>query len=61
MAANHGNTQFKDSVFIRYLTESDERLVEIYNAVEGTAYPLDTPVRKNTLTDVLHKVKWNRF
>jgi len=59
MAERNGNTQFKDSVFIRYLTESDERLVEIYNAVEGTTYPLDTPVRKNTLTDVLYKDRIN--
>ena len=59
MAEKHGNTQFKDSVFICYLTESDERLVEIYNAVEGTTYPLDTPVRKNTLTDVLYKDRIN--
>ena len=47
------------SVFISYLAESDERLVEVYNAIAGTDYPLDTPVQKNTLTDILYKDRIN--
>ena len=37
------NVRYKDSVFSSFLSEP-KRLVEIYNAVEGTDYPLDTPV-----------------
>ena len=59
MNEHYANTKFKDSVFIRYLAESDERLVEVYNAVAGTNYPLDTPVQKNTLVDVLYKDRIN--
>ena len=53
------NREYKDSVFIHYLSQSDDRLVEIYNAVAGTEYPLDTPIEKNTLTDVLYKDRVN--
>lgn len=52
------NVTYKDSVFSSFLGES-RRLVEVYNAVEGTDYPLDTPVEINTLTDVLWKDQLN--
>ena len=52
------NVRYKDSVFSSFLSEP-KRLVEIYNAVEGTDYPLDTPVEINTLTDVLWKDQIN--
>ena len=53
------NREYKDSVFIHYLSQSDDRLVEIYNAIAGTDYPLDTPIEKNTLTDILYKDRVN--
>ncbi len=52
------NRTYKDSVFSSFLGEL-RRLVEIYNAVEGTEYPLDTPVEINTLTDVLWQDRIN--
>ncbi|MBR2008909.1 MAG: Rpn family recombination-promoting nuclease/putative transposase [Peptococcaceae bacterium] len=53
------NREYKDSVFIHYLSQSDDRLVEIYNAIAGTDYPLNTPIEKNTLTDILYKDRVN--
>ncbi len=53
------NRQVKDSVFSLYLTEDTRRLVEVYNAVQGTDYPLDTPVEINTLQGVLYKDRYN--
>ncbi len=53
------NRNVKDSVFSMYLTENAQRLVEVYNAVQGTDYPLDTPVEINTLRDVLYKDRIN--
>ncbi len=47
------NKKVKDSVFSAYFSEDHARLVELFNALEGTDYPLDTPVEINTLTDVL--------
>ena len=47
------NKKVKDSVFSAYFSEDHARLVELFNALEGTDYPLDTPVEVNTLTDVL--------
>ena len=48
------NREYKDSVFSLYLSDP-ERLIDVYNALEHTNYPLDTPVEINTLTDVLYK------
>ena len=48
------NREYKDSVFSLYLSDP-ERLIDVYNAVEHTNYPPDTPVEINTLTDVLYK------
>lgn len=53
------NRQVKDSVFSLYLTEDTSRLVEAYNAVQDTNYPLDTPVELNTLQGVLYKDRIN--
>lgn len=47
------NKHVKDSVFSAYFSEKNERLVELFNALEGTDYPPDTPVEVNTLQDVL--------
>ena len=52
------NREYKDSVFSMYLS-NPERLIDVYNAVEHTNYPLDTPVEINTLTDVLYKNQIN--
>lgn len=52
------NVNYKDSLFSSFLGEP-WRLVEIYNAVEGTSYPPDTAVEINTLTDVLWKDQLN--
>ena len=48
------NREYKDSVFSLYLSDP-ERLIDVYNAVEHTNYPPDTPMEINTLTDVLYK------
>ncbi len=47
------NKNIKDSVFSAYFSEDTTRLVELFNALEGTDYPPNTPVEINTLTDVL--------
>ena len=52
------NRAYKDSVFSLYLSEP-ARLIDVYNAVADTDYPLDTPVEINTLTDVLYKNQIN--
>lgn len=52
------NREYKDSVFSLYLSEP-KRLIEIFNAIEGTNYPPDTPVEINTLDDVLYKERIN--
>lgn len=52
------NREYKDSVFSLYLSKP-ERLIDVYNAVADTDYPLDTPVEINTLTDVLFKNQIN--
>ena len=52
------NREYKDSVFSLYLSDP-KRLVEVFNAVEKTNYPLDTPVEINTLTNVLYKNQLN--
>ena len=52
------NRAYKDSVFSLYLSKP-ERLIEVYNAVAGTDYPLDTPVEINTLTEALYKNQMN--
>jgi len=53
------NREYKDSVFSMYMTEDSTRLIEVYNALQNTNYPPDTPVRINTLTDILYKNRIN--
>ncbi len=53
------NRNYRDSVFTKYFRENPEGLVELYNAITGTNYPLDTPVVPNSLEDVLYKEKMN--
>ena len=55
----HANRTYRDSVFSKYFCENPEGLVELYNAIAGTEYPLDTPVEPNSLEDVLYKEKMN--
>ena len=55
---NSPNRVYKDSVFSLYMSEP-ARLIEVYNAIQGTNYPLDTPVEINTLDDVLYKERIN--
>ena len=52
MTDNRANREYKDSVFTR-LCEDKKRLIEIYNAVAGKNYPLDTEIEIATLDDVL--------
>jgi hypothetical protein len=50
--ATPANRRYKDSVFSRYFSEP-QRLIEIYNAIEGTHYPSDAEIEIQTLEDVL--------
>lgn len=54
----NANKKYKDTVFSLYWSDP-ERLIELYNAVEGTNYPSDTPVEVNTLEDALYKDRIN--
>jgi len=53
------NREYKDSVFSMYMTEDPKRLIEVYNALQNTNYPPDTPVKINTLTNILYKNRIN--
>ena len=53
-----GNREYKDSVFTMYMSEPS-RLIDVYNAIYGTNYPLDTPVSINTLDGALFKNRLN--
>jgi hypothetical protein len=46
------NREYKDSVFTKLFSEP-ELLLELYNAIEGSSYGLDTKIEINTLEDVL--------
>lgn len=48
------NRKYKDSVFTMYFSNT-ERLIELYNSLEGTNLPKDTPIEINTLDDALFK------
>jgi predicted transposase/invertase (TIGR01784 family) len=52
MTDNSANREYKNSVFTK-LCEDKKRLIEIYNAVSGKNYPLDTDIEIATLEDVL--------
>ena len=46
------NREYKDSVFTLLFSDK-AKLIELYNAIEGTNYPPDTEIKINTLEDVL--------
>ena len=53
------NRNYRDSVFTKYFRENPEGLIELYNAIADTDYPLDTPVEPDSLDDVLYKERIN--
>ena len=53
-----GNRQFKDSVFT-WLMADKARIIELYNALEGTNYDMDTNVEILTLENVLFLGRYN--
>jgi predicted transposase YdaD len=48
----------KSSIFAGYFSDA-KKLIELYNAIEGTDYPEDTQVEINTLEDALFRNKIN--
>jgi hypothetical protein len=48
----------KDSLFAGYFNDA-KKLIELYNAIEGTNYPEDTQVEITTLQNVLFRKKNN--
>ncbi len=56
--ASKANREYKDSVFTLYMREP-RRLVEVYNAIFDTDYPLDTPIEINTLEGALFQNRMN--
>ncbi|MBE6112671.1 MAG: hypothetical protein E7195_06635 [Peptococcaceae bacterium] len=55
----HANRNYRESVFTKYFREHPEGLIELYNAIADTDYPLDTPVEPDSLDDVLYKERIN--
>jgi predicted transposase/invertase (TIGR01784 family) len=49
------NREFKNSLFVAYLTDDTKRLIEVYNAVIGADFPPDSAVEVNTLDKVLYQ------
>jgi predicted transposase/invertase (TIGR01784 family) len=49
------NREYKDSLFVTYLTEDPKRLIEVYNAVLGADLPSNSAVEVNTLDKVLYR------
>lgn len=56
--STQSNRSYKDTVFTLYMSEP-LRLIETYNAIQGTNYSSNTPVAINTLGDVLYKERIN--
>lgn len=52
------NKKYKDSLFTRLFSDK-QSIIELYNAVKGTSYPLDAPVDIITLEDVFYMNKKN--
>ncbi|MBQ4649290.1 MAG: hypothetical protein IJB73_01165 [Firmicutes bacterium] len=48
----------KDSVF-RMIFGKPEKMIELYNAIFDTNYPLDTKIDINTIEEVFHRVQKN--
>ena len=53
-----GNKRFKDLVFT-LLFQNKKKLLELYNAIEGTNYSEDTKIEINTLEKVLYMDREN--
>lgn len=52
------NGKYADTVFRKYFS-NPHRLIELYNSVNDTHLPDDTPIDINTLDDVLYKDRMN--
>ena len=52
------NRKHKDSLFTTLFGEPD-RFIELYNALTGSAYPLNTPIQPAMLTDILFMDRQN--
>jgi hypothetical protein len=52
MPQHKSNREYKASLFVSLFSEPD-KLIELYNALSGTDYSLDTPVEIATLSDAL--------
>jgi hypothetical protein len=47
------NRKYKSSVFASYFSETNQRLIDLYNAFSKVEYPADTPLEVNTLDSAL--------
>lgn len=52
------NGKYKDGIF-RSLFGEKERIIELYNAIEGTHYDMSTPIKIETLEDTMYNVRKN--
>ena len=52
------NFKYKDTVFTKYFSDKN-RLIEIYNAINGTNYTSDVNLEINTLKNVLYLGRYN--
>jgi len=52
------NKKYRDSVFTLLFSEK-QKLIELYNAIEGTNYPDDVDLEITTLEDVLYMNRKN--
>jgi len=52
------NLTYKDTVFTKYFSDKN-RLIEIYNAINGTNYTSDVNLEINTLKTVLYHGRYN--
>jgi hypothetical protein len=48
------NREYKDGLFVAFMSEDKQRLIEVYNAVRDAHVPTDASVEVNTLDDVLY-------
>ena len=47
------NRKYRSSVFASYFSETNQRLIDLYNAFTTVEYPADTPLEINTLKNAL--------
>jgi hypothetical protein len=47
------NRKYKSSIFASYFSETNQRLIDLYNAFSKVEYPADTPLEVNTLDSAL--------